>query len=576
MQREWVRRLNAHPVAAVGTVPPVPDRKKLNAFISNFSKKNLDGAAELGGRVTPQRLLEFAQSRSREALQGPEFNAHTVYIVGAETFELLPEGSRFNLLYTTDTLIAYPDSTVYTADSLQLDDSAGTNYYGFPIQIPCYTDLQRKSHPVGVFLSSHKDEISYRNICIILHRVRPDIHIRYISADGADAIFNGAVQVFVGAIWIMCWMHVYIKNVIIIANKIPSHENAASNEVRMTQKKQMLSVFKVTHQARRQAEFEAMAVLFRGAYIFSGTVDGEVQKAAISLYNSWLAPTSRRSNFWAGAAHGHQINQCGNENKHKEYKSHQGGLPQKSVLAKFNDHTTSWTLAESRERAVGFVNYVPFARAIVVPANAWIKGYTIYKDSARTKAGRNKESDEGWLITTNKRAGGLGGGWVEASAIEPADNTWTFVVCCKKLTPALFRDGGAAGGDLRAEQITTKARVIIDTWEAASWTTAQELYDYGNNYFIVTAVLSGPEAAGAVHQNFEGSNFGGLCCQCEVCTRELVCEHVVAVRLMLGDVTLPVQYASFKGQKKRERGRPRSGTGNGVRYGSGFTDSDSE
>jgi hypothetical protein len=146
----------------------------------------------------------------------------------------------------------------------------------------------------------------------------------------------------------------------------------------------------------------------------------------------------------------------------------------------------------------------------------------------------------------------------------------------KTKTPGLFRDGGVAGENLSTQQITINARAIINAWEAASWTTASEVFEYGKNYFIVTAVAPGPEAAGAAHANFGGSSFGGLCCQCEVCTRELVCEHVVAVRLMLGDVTYPAAYAQFKGQKKRSRGRPRSGTGNGVRYGSGFTDSESE
>ena len=59
----------------------------------------------------------------------------------------------------------------------------------------------------------------------------------------------------------------------------------------------------------------------------------------------------------------------------------------------------------------------------------------------------------------------------------------------------------------------------------------------------------------------------GTCGILEVCSREFVCEHVVAMRLMLGEVTLPPEHAPLKGKKKRNLGRPAKETRGGVRFG---------
>jgi len=113
LQREWVRRLSSQ---AGGGIPSVPDRSKLACFMSYYIKSTLIGAAALGGHVTPQRLHDYAQSHTRAALQGDDFDEHTVYIVGLDTFDFDSDATRFNLLYTSDILINFCKVAVYTSD----------------------------------------------------------------------------------------------------------------------------------------------------------------------------------------------------------------------------------------------------------------------------------------------------------------------------------------------------------------------------------------------------------------------------------------------------------------------------
>ncbi len=70
--------------------------------------------------------------------------------------------------------------------------------------------------------------------------------------------------------------------------------------------------------------------------------------------------------------------------------------------------------------------------------------------------------------------------------------------------------------------------------------------------------------------------FGGFWCSCETCAREYNCEHVVAVRIYLRQVTLPVKYAEWGKKGKRGRGRPKKATGPGMLYGPAFSDSDDD
>ena len=105
----------------------------------------------------------------------------------------------------------------------------------------------------------------------------------------------------------------------------------------------------------------------------------------------------------------------------------------------------------------------------------------------------------------------------------------------------------------------------MSDFQNASWQTAADVHAFTSKHFVVSSVVPGP--TGADHVGFADAFFGNLWCPCEVCSREFVCEHVVAVRLMLGEVTLPPEHAQFKGKKKRQRGRPAKGTGGGVRFG---------
>ncbi len=179
----------------------------------------------------------------------------------------------------------------------------------------------------------------------------------------------------------------------------------------------------------------------------------------------------------------------------------------------------------------------------------------------------HQHTDEGWCITANKQQGGLGGGgWLPPpTAPDVLDKSWFFLVTSKNNYEALFRTAGEVNF-APFEIVNTNAQRLVGIWLGCAWTSSMEVKAHFNEYFIVSAVVTAETEAG--HPRFRDAFFGGLWCPCDVCTREKVCEHVIAVRMMLGEVALPAEYATFKG-KKRPRGRPVAGTWAGGRSGRG-------
>ncbi len=145
------------------------------------------------------------------------------------------------------------------------------------------------------------------------------------------------------------------------------------------------------------------------------------------------------------------------------------------------------------------------------------------------------------------------------------DKSYFFLLTSKDAYPALFRVPGEVNFAPFAV-VNTNAQHLVSMWQERSWTSTMQVYSHFNHYHIVSTVVT--EGGDADNVRFGAAFFGGLWCPCDVCTREKVCEHVIAVRMMLGEVTLPAQYAAFKG-KKRPRGRPFTGTWAGGRSGRG-------
>jgi hypothetical protein len=108
------------------------------------------------------------------------------------------------------------------------------------------------------------------------------------------------------------------------------------------------------------------------------------------------------------------------------------------------------------------------------------------------------------------------------------------------------------------------ARSMILTAEAGTWASAAAAFKYFTKCCVVRSVQDNEDAP---HADLQRPFFRGLWGSCEVCAREYVCEHVLAVLLRTGEVTLPAGLAQFKGRKKRSRGRPAELTGDGRRYG---------
>jgi hypothetical protein len=575
---------------------------KLKAYLQYQKSKSYESSS-LGLGVTPKRLQDFALLNTKTALQaslGAGFTEDKPYVLNSpdDDFSFDSEGTRFVIVFTTERLLNLPPESgqpgSWLSDTISLDDTHNTTAFGFPVVLPIVQDAARASHIIAVVLASHKDEVAYAHICRTLVAARPGWMgcVRNVSADGASAIFNGASTALgVGLIWIMCWMHVYIKNFFVSMKKVPTLAPGAAAKTRARKLARMNLLFKVSHQAQSKEEFEKIGDLWYKSFVENET-DPAVKDFGEKMYASWLSRTSPRNQFYAGAAPLRTTNNCGPESINKCYKT---GLPFKPSLDVWWDHTKKFLESHSADRRPGYVNRITFATNTIVHANTWIGGSQVAKSGRRWATERGDE-DDSWLIlplkyvpdpadengrhwiefSYDRRYPGLGngapGGAVTAGPdVDVCDRSWSFVVYNKNDTPEVFLSGG--GGALTWHESLLRARDVLITGETAAWADWKEAYEYYTKLSIVRFIPA--QVAAANPENVTAATFGGYWCQCETCTREKVCSHIVGVRIFLGEVTMPSEYAQFGKQKKRLRGRSRQATGPGMRYGPAEAASDS-
>ena len=567
IQERWVeeeagyqksRRRQADAAATQREVPKPPTQKHLKSYIHyERNKASLKGTT-FGTKVTPMQLKRYAENYSREIVSAIEgFDKHTVYVVGADTFDFSDGGARFVIFWVTDNLIAHVPAGAYTAQMLGLDDTEGTNFQKLPVSIPCFKDSWRVEHPICVCLMSNKDGRAFRTVCQQISTWRPDLvpQVKYICADGADAIFNGAVLVFTSAVWIMCWMHVYIKHVLPLVSK-----GAGTEPIRKSALNEIRQLVVYAHRARSEAEFDRIAFVFEGTFMCEGA-DPLVKEKAKSIYDSWMAPTSRRKGFFIGKSLGNGLNNCGLENKHRELKE---GSVIGANLGQFEKHTRKFVENQSRVRDPSHPDYKPFHQEVNVTAAMWRTGNEIWQADKLWKQGREASYDN-WVIVVNKRDDTSQGAvvWMGAAEFTPNSSCYFTLVsdADSGLTNFFMTEERARASYFEQQD---RMKPILSSMLNANWSTTEEIREHFEEYAIVYRVPPGAE----------GGFFGGYWCACEVCAREFVCEHVVAVRLLLEEVAVPAEYVDFTGRKKRRRGRPRNATQQGVRYGAFAADDD--
>jgi len=118
------------------------------------------------------------------------------------------------------------------------DDTNGLTWQGFPLLVFGFSDAHRQFHPVLFMLASGKTSEDFafgfqtikglfrffnyvlfselRIIVIYCTDARPQLRIVAGMSDAANAIFNGLETVYPDSVQLMCWMHVFIKNVLLV------------------------------------------------------------------------------------------------------------------------------------------------------------------------------------------------------------------------------------------------------------------------------------------------------------------------------------------------------------------------
>jgi len=580
----------------------VPTLSKLKAYLQyQRLVGNQEGALGIG--VTPKRLLEFAQAHTKEMLQesmGENFTEDTAYVLDFREDDFLfeSEHTKFIVMIVTDRLLNFPPEPgtagSFACDTICLDETFGTNWHNFSVIPLIIQDATRVSHIMAMVLASHHDAWVYEKICGKASAARPNLFasVRYVSADGAQAISNGArAALGLALLWIMCWMHVYIKNFMVALQKVPELPDGPASTARKKKLSRVHMVFKCAHQAQSELEFVSIARVFLETFVTNET-DVAVRTLAQKSYDSWLSEDSPRRHFYAGAAPLRITNNCGPESMNKQYKAR---LLTKAPLNMWWVHTQKFVESHSAERRPDYVNQVIFGTTIKVDGPFWLQGNLIASSARRWATGRADDDDSMLIVPVkhvpddtapngmrwldfsydNRIPGSIAGAAAGGPMVDYCDSSWKFLVFNKNDPPEALVNSG--GGALTWEDYTQRARQVLLKSESAEWMSWKEVHEYYSKLSIVRLIPDEVSTANPAH--LTEATFGGYWCQCENCTREKVCECVIGVRIFLGEVKLPAEYAQFGKQKKTAPGAPSErhwtrhavwtyagGSGNGLRF----------
>jgi hypothetical protein len=222
-------------------------------------------------------------------------------------------------------------------------------------------------------------------------------------------------------------------------------------------------------------------------------------------YNTYCENNSTIRNYYAGAAPGRCINNCGLENQNKELKKLVGNA---ASLNNFFNGTAEYLHNTSMARDPLYENNIKFEDDVKMTSKLWTGGFYIKTQSALDIV------ESCWRIVK-----------LQADIIEGA-----YMLVEREHDESFF----VGSNDYREEKVDKLVRKYLDN----SWCTIQELNEFMSYYSLVLPMN------------------GSLYCHCEQHTREYVCEHTIAVQLLNGSLQMPVKEIQFK-QKYRKAGRPK-------------------
>ena len=165
----------------------------------------------IGHHPSPTTLQAWAATHTEDLL--PPNDLDTMFSAGFEVYEQ-NHFACVNMVLTTRRILRFPPAQGPYVEMICNDDTCGTNWHGFAVMLSGISDAGRHFHNILLSICTKKDSRSYNFIAHTLMRLRPDLVFRFSMSDAAQAIFNGFSEVYAHQFQLMCYMHVFIKNML--------------------------------------------------------------------------------------------------------------------------------------------------------------------------------------------------------------------------------------------------------------------------------------------------------------------------------------------------------------------------
>ena len=115
-----------------------------------------------------------------------------------------PEDDSFVIVLSTIRMSTHDVGSIIYSDA-----TYKCTWNNFPVIMMGCSDKNRRFHPIIVAISSHETHKQFRFIFETWKKVNPNMDIRYLMSDAAEASYNGGKIVIPNAKRLMCYPHMY-------------------------------------------------------------------------------------------------------------------------------------------------------------------------------------------------------------------------------------------------------------------------------------------------------------------------------------------------------------------------------
>jgi hypothetical protein len=187
----------------------IPLESKVTTYLVTL-KERMNRGFDIGFSPTLEDMNNFAAQHVEVASLGPD----VAFVAGYNSnFELSME-AKFQMCISTRRLLNFVPKDGFTAQMIHGDDTHSLMWHKWPVMLFGFSDSCRVFHPVLFCVCTNHSKVDYKFCYSVYKHHRPDHIITMSMSDGADEIYGGMVHNYPGAARLMCWMHVFIKNVL--------------------------------------------------------------------------------------------------------------------------------------------------------------------------------------------------------------------------------------------------------------------------------------------------------------------------------------------------------------------------